>query len=116
MTQSYRFDLSPYGDATGVLQLGDVGPDYMAINDRPSEPSGPNLPEWKQFVGSYSSTAYGQATTEKVTLKNGYLYWAGLVKLYPYRSGIFFTADGEAVEFGTDGKMTYGNRQFAKGS
>lgn len=114
MTQSYRFDVGTDGYPTGVLQLGDVGQDYMFVNDRPTEPRGPNLPEWRGLVGAYSSTAYGQPVTEQVSLKNGYLYWASGLKLIPYRPNLFFTADGDAVQFWADGRMTFGNRRFRR--
>jgi len=113
MTQSYRFDLGSDGAPTGVLQLGDVGQDYMVLNDRVGEPRGPDRPEWREFVGDYTALAYGQTVNQKVTLRNGYLYWADSLKLFPHQDRLFFTADGEAVVFGDRG-MTYGNRAFTK--
>ena len=113
-TQSFRFDLSSDGWAKGVLQLGNVGPDYMVLNERLGEVKGPDQTQWKEFVGEYKATAYGQATTQKVILRNGYLFWGDTIKLLPYRDGLFFTVDGEAVAFLGKNRMTYGNRQFKR--
>jgi len=39
--------------------------------------------------------------------------WMGKARLEEYTSTLFFTADGEAVQFG-DGAMTYGNAPLAR--
>ena len=114
LTQSYRFEFDSHGLPKGVLQLGNVGPDYMVLNERPGEPRGPDRPEWRQFVGEYSSTAYGQTTTQKVTLRNGYLFWGDSIKLLPFHDRLFFTPDGEALAFREKKEMTFGNRRFEK--
>jgi hypothetical protein len=88
----------------------------MAFNDRPNEPEGPNLPQWKAWTGAYAATAYGQLVTRSLTLRNGYLYWDGSLKLFPYRNDLFFTADGDSVEVQPDGSIMFGNRKFQKRS
>ncbi len=48
-----------------------------------------------------------------VTLKNGHLYWNDRLKLSEYRSGLFFTADGDSVQFGED-TVEYANRHYRR--
>ncbi len=48
-----------------------------------------------------------------MTLKNGYLYWNDKLKLTEYQPGLFFTGDGDSVQFGADA-VKYGNRHFRR--
>ena len=56
---------------------------------------------------------YGLDNETPVVLKNGNLYWNDRLKLREYRSGFFFTADGDSVRFGQD-TVDYGNRHFRR--
>jgi hypothetical protein len=51
-----------------------------------------------------------------VMIKNGYLYigWDGEMKLMEYQSGLFFTVDGEVVQFQDDKLFLRGIRPFLK--
>lgn len=118
-SQRYLFDLEQTGNAQGIRV---IGPDYnenfveyWPLNDSPQDAPGPELPEWREFVGRYVGRKYGQDAPLAVFAKNGFLYldWEGGLKLNSYRPGLFFTADGEAVEFQRDA-LTLGNRPFAK--
>jgi CubicO group peptidase (beta-lactamase class C family) len=96
--------------------------EYWPVNDTPHDEPGPNKPEWNAFVGRYNGYLTADELSVQVFLKNGYLYidgqasssWYGGIRLSEYRHGLFFTADGESVEFST-GKMALGNRPFVKG-
>jgi hypothetical protein len=117
--QRYLFRMDDNGKVRGVDV---VGPDYgesfvehWPINDTPRDPPGPDLPEWQSFLGPYVGRRFGEEVTVNVTAKNGYLYvdWEAPLKLIPYRDALFFTANGEAVEF-RDGFISIGNRPFRR--
>src|SRR5205823_547477 len=42
-----------------------------------------------------------------------YLSWNGKLKLTEHRPGLFFTADGDSVQFGED-TVEYGNRHYRR--
>jgi CubicO group peptidase (beta-lactamase class C family) len=97
--------------------------EYWPVNDTPHDEPGPNKPEWNGFVGQYIGYLTADKLSVKVFMKNGYLYiegptssnWYGGIKLSEYRPGLFFTPDGESVEF-SPAKMALGNRPFVKAS
>ena len=72
---------------------------YVAFNDSPSDPSGPNKPEWRKYEGKYELIWEGIfLNTITIEIKNGYLYYQGR-KCNEYMPGLFFTNDGEALDF-----------------
>ena len=86
---------------------------FLLPNDSPDDPAGPAKPEWARLVGVYHARAYGLDDDKKVVLKNGHLYWNGKLKLNEYHPGLFFTADGDSVQFGDD-TVEYGNRHYRR--
>ena len=96
-----------------VRNRGDTGVSVLLPNDSPGDPPGPAKPEWKRFLGTYHAKSYGDDDAKKVTLKNGYLYWDDRLKLKEYQPGLFFTADGDAVQF-AENRVDYGNRHFSR--
>jgi hypothetical protein len=113
----YTFILDEKGKPKGVQVLYPSGVEFMPFNDSPYEEAGPNKKEWQDFVGEYSCTFWGGTNTDSVMIKNGYLYLrdGGGLKLFEYKPGIFFTADGEAVIFQGD-RMLLSNTPFLKKS
>ncbi len=109
----YEFLLDDRGSVREVRNHGDNGVSFFVPNDSPRDPPGPAKPEWTAFLGAYHATAYGQDVEGRVALKNGYVYWNDRLKLREYRQGLFFTADGDTVEFGRDA-VEYGNRHFGR--
>lgn len=114
--------------AGAVRGLHVVGPnfaenasEFWPLNDTPGDPPGPNRTDWTAFVAKYAGRETARPMTLEVLVRNGHLYvdspagsnWHGGVKLTEYRPGLFFTADGEAVQF-TAGRMALGNRPFLK--
>jgi CubicO group peptidase (beta-lactamase class C family) len=77
--------------------VGDYGLDY---NDGPHDPIGPNKPAWEGFVGEYQVYTWGQPS-QKMTVhrKNGYLYLDDHRLVVELEPGLFFTCEGEAVDF-----------------
>jgi CubicO group peptidase (beta-lactamase class C family)/transglutaminase-like putative cysteine protease len=61
---------------------------------------GPNKPEWKPYLGLYPVLYWGRAygVIVAVGLNNGYLTANGM-RCHEYLPGLFFTADGEALDF-----------------
>jgi CubicO group peptidase (beta-lactamase class C family) len=76
---------------------GEYSLDY---NDGPHDPPGPNEPRWEAFLGDYAILRWGQPTQQtKVHRKNGYLYLDEMRLAVEPEPGLFFTPDGEAVDF-----------------
>jgi CubicO group peptidase (beta-lactamase class C family) len=72
---------------------------YQAINEAPGDPPGPNEPHWQQYVGSYA--VYWETElveTVDVSVRHGYLY-VGERKCREHERGLFFTNDGQALDF-----------------
>jgi CubicO group peptidase (beta-lactamase class C family) len=113
----YTFTLDEKGRPKGVQVLTPSYVDFMPFNDSPYEEAGPNKKEWQDFVGEYSCTVCGGTNTDSVMIKNGYLYLrdGGGLKLFEYKPGFFFTADGEAVIFQGD-RMLLSNTPYLKKS
>ncbi len=102
-------------DAVAVEMFGPTGVDYLPLNDRPGERPGPDDPAWKVFVGDYEASSHGEKESARVHVRNGYLYlnWNGDLRLTPFLPDLFFTADGEAVQF-QDKTLLIGNRPFQR--
>jgi CubicO group peptidase (beta-lactamase class C family) len=109
----YEFLFDDQGQVREVHNRGDTGVSVLLPNDSPRDPAGPAKAEWSRFLGAYTAKSYGQEGIRKVTLKNGYLYWDDRFKLHEYRPGLFFTGDGDSVEFRVD-RVDFGNRHFQK--
>jgi CubicO group peptidase (beta-lactamase class C family) len=88
-------------------QLGNYCLDY---NDGPHDPFGPNKSAWEDFVGEYQVYTWGQVT-QKVTVhrKNGYLYLDDYRLFVELEPGLFFTGEGEAVDFRRPAVPTWKN-------
>jgi CubicO group peptidase (beta-lactamase class C family) len=77
--------------------LGDGNMDY---NDGPNDARGPDKKEWDEHVGNYWIDVWGKPTRHVTVLrKNGYLYLDTVRLVVEFRPGLFFTSDGEAVDF-----------------
>ena len=77
--------------------ISDCSLDY---NDGPHDAPGPDKPEWDQYLGNYQLHTWGQPSqTLKVYRKNGYLYLEDTRMMLETEPGLFFTTDGEAVDF-----------------
>jgi hypothetical protein len=75
---------------------------YQALNDSPADPPGPDRPEWREHLGEYEVLWRGEPDrTVGVTLRNGYLYYGGR-KCVEHEPGLFFSNDGEAIDFRSD--------------
>lgn len=69
-------------------------------NSRPGDQSGPNKPEWRSYLGKYVIEQWGVRALEiAIDLQNGYLCLNGTRLIQETSPGLFFTSDGEAVDF-----------------
>ena len=121
----YTFVADSNGAIRGITVAGpdysNIAVEFWPLNDTPYDKPGPDRPSWREIAGRYAGQEYGQKVSAEVVVKNGYLYldgpeetdWHGNMKLREDQPELFFTADGESVEFGS-GKMAIGNRPFLK--
>jgi CubicO group peptidase (beta-lactamase class C family) len=83
-------------------RLSNANVNYLAFNGSADEPPGPDKPEWRGYLGEYEIMWQGEPDRlVNVVLNNGYLYFAGR-RCVEHEPGLFFTNDGEAIDFRTD--------------
>jgi CubicO group peptidase (beta-lactamase class C family) len=85
------------------------GEDGLDYNDGAQDVVGPDKPSWTPFLGQYRIYQWDRAS-ESVTIhrKNGYLYLDHIRLIVELEPGLFFTSDGEAVDF-RHGEPTWKN-------
>jgi hypothetical protein len=95
---SYRYhEASALAPAHLECSSGEQSLDY---NESVQDPPGPNKPEWTKYTGTYRIHQWGQPADEAtVQMKNGYLYLNQIRLITELEPGLFFTSDGEAVDF-----------------
>jgi CubicO group peptidase (beta-lactamase class C family) len=77
-----------------------VGEQSLDYNEGAQDMAGPDKPAWDRYVGSYRIHRWGKPADEvTVHRKNGYLYLDHFRLITEPEPGLFFTADGEAVDF-----------------
>lgn len=76
---------------------------HLDYNDGPNDVPGPNKAQWRTYEGKYRLHFWGKPAYEVIVHRqNGYLYLNGLRLVDEYQPGLFFTSDGEAVDFRSD--------------
>ncbi|MCF7220745.1 serine hydrolase domain-containing protein [Marilutibacter chinensis] len=108
------FTAAPDGDLTGYQYVpaadglpahlecgkGEASLDY---NEGPNDPPGPDLDTWARHLGTYTVDQWGKPAFDvKVERRNGYLFINGVRLVVEQEPGLFFTSDGEAVDFRKD--------------
>lgn len=77
--------------------LGEKSLDY---NEGAQDVAGPDKPDWSRYVGTYRIHQWGKPADEMtVHRKNGYLCLNQTRLITELEPGLFFTPDGEAVDF-----------------
>ncbi|HEY2779332.1 MAG TPA: serine hydrolase domain-containing protein [Steroidobacteraceae bacterium] len=95
---TYRYFAGTQGEAAHFECF--IGENSLDYNDGPNDPAGPDSSSWDAFVGQYAIEQWGQrAKTVSVHRKNGYLYFDEKRLNFELEPGLFFMADGEAVDF-----------------
>lgn len=76
---------------------GEAGLDY---NDGPDDPKGPDAAHWSGYEGKYVVDQWGKPSMDVlVDRRNGYLFINGVKLVDEHERGLFFTSDGEVVDF-----------------
>jgi len=94
---TYRYFPAGQGEAAHFECF--IGENSLDYNDGPNDPAGPNSASWDAFVGQYSIDQWGRSQSVSVHRKHGYLYFDDRRLILELQPGLFFTADGEAVDF-----------------
>jgi CubicO group peptidase (beta-lactamase class C family) len=107
-----RYTPAHHGETAHLESLlGDTNLDY---NDGPNDVPGPDNKEWDAHVGDYVIDMWGKPSEQaKIHRKNGYLYVDTIRLIVEYEPGLFFTSDGEAVDFRNTGP-TWSNIPFRR--
>jgi CubicO group peptidase (beta-lactamase class C family) len=85
---------------------GEAGVDY---NEGPADPKGPDRPDWDRYLGKYRIFQWGKPSLDVlIDRRNGYLFINGVKLVVEREPGLFFTSDGEAVDFRA-GRSTWRN-------
>jgi len=68
--------------------------------EKSADQAGPDKPEWKPYLGTYRMLTWGRAPgyAGMIGVENGYLIYNGM-RCLEYLPGLFFTFDGEALDF-----------------
>ncbi|MBB6093974.1 CubicO group peptidase (beta-lactamase class C family) [Povalibacter uvarum] len=110
MSPDEMFVAAPQGDAAMYRYMPATGfaPAHLECwfseasldyNDSERDPPGPDKPEWQPYLGNYRLERWGQPADEiLIRRRNGYLYLND-TRLTEHEPGLFFTAEGEAVDF-----------------
>jgi CubicO group peptidase (beta-lactamase class C family) len=86
-----------------------IGENSLDYNEGGPDVAGPDEPSWARLVGEYQIYQWGRAS-QSVTIhrKNGYLYLDHIRLIVELEPDLFFTCDGEAVDF-RHGEPTWRN-------
>lgn len=93
----------PARDGATAHMESALGDGNLDCNDGPNDVPGPDRKEWDKYLGEYWIHYWGKPAS-KVNLrrKNGYLYLNETRLVEEFEPGLFFTSDGEAVDFSKD--------------
>lgn len=76
------------------------GEDSLDHDDGPGLPAGPDDPAWSRYTGRYTIAQWqGQGMQVTVERHRGWLRLDGIRLVAEHAPGMFFTSDGEAVDF-----------------
>lgn len=72
----------------------------LDYNEGPDDPAGPDRPEWRRHVGKYRVDQWGKPAIDvTIEQRRGHLFLNGIRLIVEAEPGLFFTSDGEAVDF-----------------
>jgi len=94
--------LEPANDLRPKFLRAPRGPSFgdLDYNDGPADAPGPDKKEWRKYVGEYRLLVWGKLQDPlEVHIKNGHLYLDERKLIVEHEPGLFFSADGEALDF-----------------
>lgn len=95
---NYRYHAAT-GDQPAHLECAS-GEESLDHNDGPDLPRGPDTPQWERWLGRYRIDQWGRSSmVVEVERRSGWLYLDGTRLVVETEPGLFFTSDGEAVDF-----------------
>ncbi|WP_449467868.1 hypothetical protein [Stenotrophomonas humi] len=95
---TYRYH-APVADLPAHLECAS-GEESLDHNDSPTMPAGPEKPQWDRWLGRYRIDQWGKpAMVVEIKRRAGWLYLDGTRLVVETEPGLFFTSDGEAVDF-----------------
>ncbi|MNM29868.1 D-alanyl-D-alanine carboxypeptidase precursor [compost metagenome] len=95
---TYRYH-APVADLPAHLECAS-GEESLDHNDSPAMPAGPEKPQWDRWLGRYRIDQWGKpAMVVEIERRAGWLYLDGTRLVVETEPGLFFTSDGEAVDF-----------------
>ncbi len=102
-TFSCRFLQDAERDPAAAECAMDIGPmrvfEAMPYNGGPYDSPGPGKAEWNTYLGDYEIWLWGKLSdTLNLHLQNGYLYFGKYRVIAETEPGLFFLADGEALD------------------
>jgi hypothetical protein len=118
--RTFRFVKDSAGLVTGVEVLDPHyttnGAEFWPLNRSPRDPPGPDEAASSAYVGRYENTSYGSRVEVQISLRDGYLFtsWHGGLRLTQFGAGLFYTPEGEVLDFQSPGELRVGNRRFAR--
>jgi CubicO group peptidase (beta-lactamase class C family) len=104
------FHLDEQGRPIEMQILEAFGCTRLPVDHTPSDSPGPSRPEWRPYLGVYRVVEDGLDFYAAVVVRHGHLHvdgWMGDARLREHEAGLFFTADGDSVEF-RPGALTWG--------
>ncbi len=111
-TVVYDYDAARAGEPAHLeCFVGEISLDY---NDGPHDVAGPDKPSWAPFEGEYRIYQWGKMS-DSLTVRrhNGWLYLNHIRLVIELEPGLFFTSDGEAVDF-RDAPSTWRNLRMQR--
>lgn len=97
-TRHYR--LRPATAASSLHLECFEGEESLDYNGGPLDPPGPDKPEWARHLGRYRVNQWGQPAMDvAVERRHGHLTINGIRMVAEPEPGLFFTSDGEAIDF-----------------
>jgi CubicO group peptidase (beta-lactamase class C family) len=80
-----------------------IGENSLDYNDGALDAPGPDEPAWTSYLGTYRLERWRKPADEiAIRRRNGFLYLNDIRLIAEHEPGLFFTADGEAVDFRRD--------------
>ena len=93
---TYRYFPAGQGEAAHFECV--IGENSLDYNDGPNDPVGPDSAAWDAFVGQYHIDQWGK----RLAIDRPSEEWLSISedqRLIEFEPNLFFTADGEAVDF-----------------
>jgi hypothetical protein len=106
MTLACRFLKDERQDPSAAACTLRIGPlqmsETMPYNGNPDDRGGPDRPEWRAWLGDYEIWQWGKRSgTVNMHVTGGYLYFGKYRVVDELLPGLFFLADGEALDLRT---------------